>query len=488
MKLNKLIDVDSDIEIDYISENTNDIKANTLFFALRGEHFDSHRALDEVIAKGAKAIVHTQFITKKQEGIIYYQVEDINETMAMVASIFFDRPSSMMNLIGVTGTNGKSTITWLLYQLLDRLDSCGYIGTIAIEYGDKVIKNHYTTPKSIELNYHLRKMVDAKIRNCAMEVSSHALTLKRAKFLNFKYAIMTNLTYEHINFHGSMEAYLEAKKALFEDISSNSYAILNVDDEISYKNYLGITKAYVITYGIENQADVMAKKIKLHENGLEFILDLRGKEYQVSSNLIAKFNVYNLLAVLAVLEQMGYQLNKVIPMLADLDKPEGRMENIILGQDFQVIVDFAHTPDGMEQVLQYAQTLAQKNNGRIISVFGSAGGDRDASKRPDFGKIASQYANKIILTQDDNRTESVTDIANDIKKGITIDDVTIIEDRSEAIAKALEVAQPHDVVLILGKANDKYQYVGSEQVPYEGDKDVVTRLIKERLNNNNERK
>lgn len=481
MKLSKLINVDSDIEIDYLSENTNNIKKNTLFFALEGAHFDAHEAIDEVIKKGAVAIVHTKDIPHQQEGIFYYQVKDINQTMAMVASIFFNRPSSLLNLIGVTGTNGKSTISWILYQLLKRLDSCGYIGTISVEYGDKVIKNQYTTPKSIELNCHLNEMVKEHIRNCTIEVSSHALALQRCKFLNFKYAIMTNLTYEHINFHGSMDAYRKAKMALFKDISTSSYAILNVDDQESYQTFLGITKAYVITYGIEKKADVMAKDIKLKDDGVEFTLDIKGKEYPVKSNLLAKFNVYNLLAVLAVLNQMGYQLNKVIPMLNNIEKPEGRMENIDLKQDFQVIVDFAHTPDGLEQVFEYGQELAQKSKGRIISVFGSAGGDRDASKRPDFGRIASEYADKIILTQDDNRTDKVVDIANDIKKGITIDDVEIIEDRTEAIAKAINMAKKNDIVLILGKANDKFQYVGDKQVPYEGDKDVAIRLIKERL-------
>lgn len=476
-KLNELYNSDSLQNVAYLSEDNRDIKEDTLFFCLKGANFDAHTVVDDVIKKGAKVIVHTDDIINKQEGIVYLKVTDIEDAMALISKNFYDDPSSKLNLIGLTGTNGKTTTAWILYDLLNRLDSCGYIGTIDIEYNNKIFNNLFTTPKPIELNYHLNEMVNDKINNCALEISSHALVQKRAAYSHIKYAIMTNLTFEHINFHGSMEEYGKAKRILFEGLTKNSYAILNIDDS-TYEDYKVNTKANVISYGVNNNADIMAKDIEIGVDKTCFTLVIKEDEYQVETNLVALFNVYNLLAALSVIYLEGYNIKDIIPLLKNISNPQGRMETINEQQDFDVIVDYAHTPDGFIKVFEYAKTIAK---GDVIALFGSAGGDRDREKRPVLGEIASKYCDRIILTQEDNREESVEKISKEISKGITIDNVDYIDKREDAVAYALEIAKPNDMVLLLAKANDKYNVVGNKAVSYEGDIDLSRRLLKERF-------
>lgn len=473
MKLKTLLNCDSELEINYLSEDSNDIKPQTLFFALKGAHFDAHQLIDEAISKGAVAIIHTEAIENKQAGIYYQQVEDINQEMALISAKFFGNPSHDIKLLAITGTNGKTTIAWLLKEALNKVSSCGYIGTIAVEYGTKVFHNHYTTPKSIELNYYFKEMVEAGIEYCALEVSSHALTLKRSYGLSFRYAIMTNLTFEHINFHGSMAKYQAAKRILFENLSETNIAILNKDDG-TYEDFASHTKAKVISYGIENKADVMAKDIILKKDGTVFTLKMFDRETVVETNLVALFNVYNLLPVIIVLHCEGYELNTIVSLVRKLSFPTGRVQTFAYGQNFNVIVDYAHTPDGFTKIFEYAQTITKN---KIIAVFGSAGGDRDREKRPILGQIADQYCDQIILTLEDPRHEKVSDINKMIKAGITTAKVFEIEDRTAAISCALTNAQPGDTVLILAKADDDYNAIGNEHIFYEGDINIVKRLL-----------
>lgn len=478
-KLNLLIDTESDIIIEYLSEDNRDIKPNTLFFCLKGTSFDAHNVVDEVILKGATVIVHTDKLEHYQEGIVYHLVKDIDLEMAYIASRFYNDVSKDIDLIGVTGTNGKTTVSWLLYDVLNRINSCGYVGTISVSYNNNDYKNLFTTPKPIELNKHLRNMANLNIKNCAIEVSSHALDLKRSNYLDFKYAIMTNLTYEHINYHGSMELYQEAKALLFRGLNADSYAILNKDD-ITYSDYKAITKAKVISYGVDHKAMYMAQDIQLFEDHTTFTLVVNKTEYPVKTNLVALFNVYNLLAVITCLHLQGHDLELIIKHVEHLNLPQGRMEAINEGQNFNVLVDYAHTPDGFTKVFEYAKELSK---GRIISVFGSAGGDRDREKRPVLGEIADQYSDLIILTQEDNREENVIDICNHIKQGIKNTEVIIIDDRLTAVEHALKIAQKDDYILILAKANDKYNVVKDGTAPYEGDIDISKRVLKELSNN-----
>ncbi|MDL2212105.1 UDP-N-acetylmuramoyl-L-alanyl-D-glutamate--2,6-diaminopimelate ligase [Erysipelotrichaceae bacterium OttesenSCG-928-M19] len=477
-KLNELLELDSTQTVAYLSEDNRDIKENTLFFCLKGAHFDGHQVVADVIEKGAKVIVHTDDITNKHTDIIYYQSKDIASDMALISTRFYDDPSSKLNLIGITGTNGKTTIAWVLADILNRLTSCGYIGTIDIEYNNHIYKNLYTTPKPIELNYHLKEMVKEQVKYCALEISSHALTLKRTDFLKIKYAIMSNLTFEHVNFHGSMMEYGKAKRLLFENLSADNYAILNKDDS-TYDDYATNTKAQIVSYGIENDADLMAKDILIKKDGTSFTLVYKNKEYNVVTNLIALFNVYNLLAVFAVLILEGYLIEDILKLVKNIKQPKGRMEVIAEGQDYDVIIDYAHTEDGFIKVFEYAQKMAK---GDIIAVFGSAGGDRDKEKRPALGAIADKYSQKIILTEEDIRDETTQSIALDIAQGIKHNDYLIIDKREDALAYVIEHAKKDDMILILAKADDRYNIVNNEAIPYEGDIDLARRLIKERMN------
>lgn len=479
----ELLPIDSDQIVEYLSENSQDIKENTMFFALEGVSFDGHDKIAEVIEKGAKVIVHSKPITY-QEGIIYYQTYEVETLMGEVAARYFDFPSKNLNLIGITGTNGKTTIAWILNELLNSLHSpCGYIGTIGIEYNNKTYKNLFTTPKAIELEYHLANMVNQGIKNCALEISSHSLIMHRVDQLNIKYAIMSNLTFEHVNFHGSMEEYQKAKRILFEHLSSHQYAILNADD-ITFEDYQSRTTASIISYGIENKADLMAKNIKLGKNSTSFTLVYQNKEYPIKTNLLALFNIYNLLACMAVLILEEYSLDKIIPHLKKIKLPTGRLNLIKQGQNFDVIVDYAHTPDGFEKVFEYAKSIAK---GKIITIFGSAGGDRDHEKRPILGEIASKYCDTIILTAEDNRNESVEKISNDIAKGITIKNVIFEDDRLTAIKNTMENIEDGDVLLILGKGSEETQITEKGIQPYEGDINIVKRLLKERGYDNEEK-
>ncbi|MDR3214712.1 MAG: UDP-N-acetylmuramoyl-L-alanyl-D-glutamate--2,6-diaminopimelate ligase [Bacilli bacterium] len=480
MKVKDLIAINSDVEVSYLSEDSNDIKANTMFFCIKGVKFDAHQVVEEVIKKGAIVIVHTDELPVYHSNIIYYKVADMLATLALVSAKYYGNPSHHLNLIGITGTNGKTTVAWLLKELFNKLSTGGYIGTIDIEYNNQVFINYFTTPKAIELNYHLREMVNQNVKYCALEVSSHALSLKRSYGLLFKYAIMTNLTFEHINFHGSMEEYHDAKKILFENVNDDTWVILNKDDR-TYEDYRKHSKGKVLSYGINNDADIMAKDIVLEKHQTSFTLKIFEHEYHITTNLVALFNVYNFLCVLSVLYLEGYDLDEIKYLFTSLEYPKGRMESIDEKQNFDVIVDYAHTPDGLEKVCQYAKAISK---GEIIALFGSAGGDRDREKRPVIGQIASQYCDKIILTTDDPRTEKVSDINAMIKQGISIDNVIEIEDREEAIRYALKEAPPHSMVLILGKGDDRYNAAASGYLEYEGDIGITRRLLKELYDGN----
>jgi len=472
------IKIDQDVEVAYLSEDNRDIKENTMYFALKGANFDGHNAIKQVVSDGASVIVYTDDIDTDDQAI-YIKVDDINQVMAIVGHNYHDHPSKKMKMIGVTGTNGKTTVAWLSHWLLKQLDSSAYIGTIGVEYNDRLHTNHFTTPKAIELSGLLDTLQEEGINYVNMEVSSHALEQKRSGQIDFDYAIMTNFSPDHENFHGGIDNYRRAKQILFDDLKEEAYALLNIDDE-TYQQYKGATKAKVISYGIDKECDVRASNINLSTSGTTFDLKLFDKNYFVKTNLVAKFNVYNLMPVITILSLEGYDMDVILPMLENFEFPQGRMEAIDLGQDYDLIVDYAHTPDGFVKVLEYAKAIAK---GRIVTVFGSAGGDRDHSKRPVLGQIASESSDLIILTQEDSRYEKTIDICNAIKAGIKNDvETMIIEKRKDAVAYAIEHAQKDDMILILGKANDKYNVIENDvDEDYEGDIDLSIRLVKEQL-------
>ncbi|MEG0330100.1 MAG: UDP-N-acetylmuramoyl-L-alanyl-D-glutamate--2,6-diaminopimelate ligase [Longicatena sp.] len=475
MKLSNLFENAPDIEITGLCIDSRKAKQQDLYFCMDGMVHDGHEFIDDVIDKGVKCIVHSKPLAQMKKGIAYIQVEDVNRTLNRVASLFYGHPSRHMTMFGVTGTNGKSTITSIIKDVYSNFFPCGYIGTISISYGDVVLPPSLTTPDPILIHKSLDSMRKAGIKACALEVSSHGLELGRVQSVDFDVAIFSNLTYDHLDFHGTIENYFEAKKKLFTQLKPSGVAILNIDDPYYTKLYEA-SNARVVSYGIAHNANYRADHISIGTSGSTFTLLHDQKSYEIQTNLVAMYNIYNLLAAIAAMCESGIELETLIPYLNTLTQIEGRMERIDEGQLFNVIVDFAHTPDGLEKVFEYAKSITEEEHS-IIAVFGSAG-KRDTKKRKVFGEIADKYCDSIILTEDDPRDESAREIANEIKSGIKETNNIFIEDRYSAIRQAIESANVNDTVLILGKGDEIFMYREFGREPWLGDHNVARHCIR----------
>ena len=473
MLLSKLIQDAPDIKITNIMTDSRKKRKNSIYFALKGFRNDGHNFIDQAIENGAIVVIHSEEILNKNEEVIYYKVEDVYEMLTQILIRYYNDPSNNMTLFGVTGTNGKTSVTSIIKNLLDNYQPTGYIGTLGVEYQDKKLEPSLTTPLINDLYEILASMNKAKVKACTLEVSSISLEQKRVNGLDFDFAIFTNLTHDHLDYHNTLDSYFESKKLLFDNLSSDAYAIVNIDDPKGLE-IVQDTKAKVITYGIDNNADFIARDIKLLKNSTSFTLEYDGHSYRINTNLIAKFNIYNLLASLSALITFGVDIEELMPQLSNIKAIDGRMEVIDVGQPFNVIVDFAHTPDGILKVMNYAKSITPTTN-RIIGVFGSAG-KRDTKKRKVFGELANQYCNLTILTEDDPRDEQVHDIAMQIAEGITNNKYIIIESREDAIRQAIEIANTHDTIIILGKGNEKFMYYEEGKVDYQGD-DIIAKYM-----------
>jgi len=474
MKLSNIFEKAPNIEIGELTTDSRVKTKNGMFFCLDGLSTNGHRFIPQAIKNGAVCIVHSETLEKYEEGIAYIKVKNVNQTLSKVVNIFYKSPSKSMKMYGVTGTNGKSTVTNIICDIYNRFSSCGYIGTIAIRYNNIDLPPDLTTPNPIYLNDTLRKMADAKVKAVALEVSSHGLDLGRVDGIDFDVAVFTNFTYDHLDFHGTMENYFDAKKKLFTNMKKDGISILNVDDSY-YEKLRSACHTKVVTYGIENEADYRADNIHLYTNHSTFTLIYKENRYEVDTNLVAMYNIYNLLAAIASLVETGFTIEEILPHLGNIHQIDGRMESIDEGQPFHIIVDFAHTPDGMEKVYQYAQNITPEGND-IITVFGSAG-KRDSAKRKVFGEIADKYCDFIILTEDDPRDEDPKAIADQIKEGITSTNTIYIDNRYDAIRMAIESANVHDTIMILGKGDEEFMYREDGRSPWLGDNNAVKEII-----------
>lgn len=475
MLLSQLVENAPDIQIAGLMVDSRRKMPNSIFFCIKGMANDGHRFIDQAIANGAIAIVYSETLTEKLDGIAYIKVDNVRVALAYITNIFYDHPSEKMRIFGVTGTNGKSSIAKMIKNLYSPVKQCGYIGTISIEYGSVKKPPKLTTPDVVELQSILHDMALANMQACALEVSSIGLEQHRVDGIDFDVAIFTNLTHDHLDYHGNMESYFNAKKMLFTMLKNDSIAIINADDEYG-RRLIKESKGKVISYGTSDGCDYQAKNIKQYANKTTFALSHGVNEYFVQTNLLAMFNVSNLLAVIVALHESGMSMDDILEAVQHIPQIEGRMEYIDEGQDFNVICDFAHTPDGLEQVMQFASKITPKEN-RIIAVFGSAG-KRDIIKRPIFGQIADKYCDMIILTEDDPRDESVTDIAKQIATGIKKTNYIIITRRIDAIRQAIELANKNDTVLLLGKGDENFLYTTWGRDKYLGDNVVARQCIK----------
>lgn len=453
-KLNELINCPHDIEIAGIKTNSSQIKPGDLFICTDNKTMDRHLFIDDAINKGAVAVIVKKDIENKNVPII--KVDDPNITFIDIINKFYEYPTKKLNMIGITGTDGKTTVATIIHKLIE---DCAYIGTNGIFYKDHNEKTPNTTP-GLDKTYPLFvDMINKKIKTVSMEVSSEALLYERVKGINFNCAILTNITKEHLNTHKTLENYIQCKCELFKNTIGP--CILNKDDE-HYETVLKNCNSKVYTYGSTSDNDLYFKDVQLHADKTEFKIIYQNKEYLITSPLVAMFNVYNLCASLLALLSLGYDINTLISNIKNL-RVSGRLESIDLGQNFKVIVDYAHTPNGINKLLEFIHSI--KYN-KLIVVF-SEPGERDKSKRPDKGYNVITNCDHAIITSQDPRGENPMDIANDLLTNVKeYSNYEIILDRSEAIKKAIYSANKDDIVLIIGKGSENYQILKDKIIEF----------------------
>lgn len=464
-----------DLGIEKLSTDSRNCGPNSMFFCIEGVTADRHDFVDDAIKNGAIAIVHSKKIDKVN-GIEYLLVSDVYKTLEDMTLAFYDYPSKKMNIFGVTGTNGKSTITSTLRHVLNRLDEpTGYVGTISIEYGDVVREPSLTTPDVVEMNDILNDMYMAGMKSVALEVSSQGLDLNRVDTIDFDCAIFTNLSPEHLDYHKDMEDYYQAKKHLFEIMKKDSIAIINIDDPYGKRLYNDLSLENKFSVSLNGPADYMAQDIVLHESSSSFTLINGEEKLLVETNVVAKFNIYNLIQVIAAVHQKGYPLRDIVALVRDLPIVKGRVNFIEEGQRFNAVVDYSHTPDGFEKIYQYLRSITEN---RLICVYGNAGG-RDQTKRPVMGEISDKYCDLIVITEQDRRTEDIESIKNMMVQRIEKTPYVFIPKRFEAIEYALNQAEPGDTVVVLGKGDERFQHGPKGKEPWPGDDEAVKMILKE---------
>ncbi len=463
-------------EIMGVSYNSKKTVPNDLFICLTGEHVDGHEYAEEAFANGARACIVERRLNLDVPQIV---VDDTSQIIAQISDLFYGSPSKKLNIIGVTGTNGKTTVTHLIQKLFEANNQqCALIGTLGHKFfSDDIYRDaKHTTPQAPELQGLLYEINEKCIKNVVMEVSSHALAQHRVDYCDFNGAVFTNLTQDHLDFHITMNNYFRAKALLFENLVAGDFAVINADDEYATKFLDKISPTVsTYTYGIKLPADVRAKDIKFNHDGASFICCIKDKEYNVNLKMNGMFSVYNVLAAIATSIALGMDTEKSIKTLEEMGGVAGRFEVVITKPT--VIVDYAHTPDGLANVLKTARDITP-SDGKLICLFG-CGGDRDATKRPKMGAIAEELADKVIITSDNPRSEDPQQIITDILAGFkSVNEVIVEPDRELAIKEAYKIAQPNDVVLVAGKGHEDYQILANETIHFD-DREKVREIFGE---------
>ena len=443
------------------------------FVAVRGTQTDGHLFIDKAIAQGSKIIVCEELPSNLVEGVTYVKVKNSAEALGVMASNYYDNPSEKLKLVGVTGTNGKTTVTTLLHRLYRAFgNKPGLISTVVNLIGTKEIPATHTTPDPVQLNRLLQQMVEEGCKYCFMEVSSHAIHQRRIAGLKFAGGIFTNITHDHLDYHKTFDNYIKAKKQFFDDTPADAFSLVNVDDvhgEIMVQN----TKSKVYHFALRTDADFKAKILENHFQGLNLILDDR----EIWSKLIGKFNAYNLLATYAAAILLGEEKMEVLTMLSNLNPPSGRFQYIRSENGIIGIVDYAHTPDALKNVLSTIQEI-RGGNEKVITVIG-CGGDRDKTKRPEMAKIAADLSDRVMLTSDNPRSEEPEAIIKDMQAGLEITQQKkslAITDRKEAIKAAASMAEPGDIILVAGKGHETYQEIKGERFDFD-DMKILTEML-----------
>ena len=457
-----------------IAFDSRTVSDNYLFVAIPGTQVDGHKFIEQAINGGASIIVCEHFPENIKKDITYIKVKNSASALGFIASNYFNNPSDNLILVVVTGTNGKTTTVTLLYNLFILLGyKTGLLSTILNKVHDKELPATHTTPDSIQVNKVLKRMVDEGCEFAFMEVSSHAIEQDRISGLTFAGAVFTNLSHDHLDYHLTFRNYLNAKKKLFDNLPADSFALSNVDDK-NGRVILQNTKARKYTYGLKNMADIKGKIIEHHFSGLQMMLD--GTE--VHSLVTGSFNAYNLLATYATAFLLKQNKEEVLTAITKLTGAEGRFELVRFEKNITGIVDYAHSPDALQNVLQSINAL-RTHNEQLITVIG-AGGDRDKEKRPKMANIASLLSNLVILTSDNPRSENPNKIIEEMQQGIDpakMNKTLVIADRKEAIKTAVNLARSGDLILVAGKGHEKYQEIMGVKHPFD-DKEILTELLK----------
>ena len=473
MKLSDLIkDIDytvvqgsTDIDITSLTIDSRKTGEGTLFCCIYGLHTDGHKYIPQVYENGCRAVLCERDVTGLGEDVTALRVENTRAALSAIAKRFYDNPSEDFTLIGVTGTNGKTSTTYFMESVLNSLNKkTGVIGTVEIRLGGERIPMHLatsTTPDTIELNGLLRHMADEGADNVVMEVSSHSLALKKVEGLEFDVAVFTNLTQDHLDFHGTMENYAQAKAELFKMCKNG---VVNVDDKWS-EVILKAAKCPVITYGIENEADLQAKNIVYYMDKVTFDVNIRGKNYAFELHVPGRFSVYNALGVIGAALALNIEPEIIRQGINSIKGVPGRIQNVPNDRGFNVIVDYAHTPDGVENILKAVREFTK---GRIITVFG-CGGDRDRTKRPIMGELAGKLGDYSVVTSDNPRSEEPMEILKEIEVGIksVTDKYELVVDRRDAIFRAVAMAEKGDSIVIAGKGHEDYEIFKDKTIHFD---------------------
>jgi len=477
MKINELvkilpevisIDGPLNMEINSVVDDSRQVKEGALFVAVTGDNFDGHDFIPEVIKRGAKAVIGEKPISLAKDKT-YIRVNDSRKALAISSAWFYGFPGDKLRLIGVTGTSGKTTTTYLIRAMLEEVGATsGVIGTIRNIIKDRELPTSFTTPGSLKLNELFSQMVEQNVEYVVMEVSSHSLKLHRVEGLTFEVGVFTNLTQDHLDFHKTLEDYFWSKQKLFKQ---SKQAVINIDDK-SGTRLLDIIDIPATTYGIENPARLMAQNIRQTMEGVYYDLVYQDEKYPVFYGVPGRFSVYNSLSALAVGVTLGFPIDSLINALKKVKGVPGRFEPVENDKGFTVLVDYAHKPDSLKNVLL---TIKEFCKGNIITVFG-CGGDRDREKRPIMGKIATELSDYTIITSDNPRSEDPEAIIRQIESGVVGRNYQKITDRRKAIQQALLMAKKGDTVLIAGKGHETYQIIGDKKLHFD-DKEVVKEFL-----------
>ena len=465
----------TDIAISKIEFDSRRVELNDVFVAIKGTLSDGHQFIDKALQQGAIAVVCEEFPSVIVNGVTYIKVKDSNEALAFLAANFYDNPSEKLRLVGVTGTNGKTTIASLLYQLFKNAGcKVGLLSTVKIMVDQQEFKATHTTPDSLTINRYLDLMVQVGCEFCFMEVSSHGVHQKRTEALHFEGGVFTNLSHDHLDYHNTFAEYRDVKKSFFDSLSKSAFALTNADDKNGVV-MLQNTKAKKLTYALKSYADY---KAQILENQLSGLL-LKINDNEVWVKLIGSFNAYNLLAIYGVAIELGIEKMEALRLLSELESVSGRFQFIVSDLKITAIVDYAHTPDALENVLNTIEDIRTKNE-QLITVVG-CGGDRDKTKRPIMANIASAMSNKAIFTSDNPRTENPETIIEEMEKGVepqNFKKTVSILDRKQAIKTACQLANPNDIILIAGKGHETYQEINGVRHDFD-DLKIVTELLKQ---------